>query len=393
MWPKKPVQKHITTFHTAAVASCCALGTEAWEHVCQCGNVCVHPNVWVSLRTKAVYICLLVCSSFSDEGFVVAMPRLISHFVCLVGLCWWMTKTFDWSVWRRREPKKDKEEKISREKWQMKTGGKKRTGNAEWRKNEGVKRQRGQKGNRTQKERERIGEKGMLKGKRPEERKWWMSGDGFIKHFNAVNPLWISLPVSLSLSVCVAEREWAIAEWIVSRSDTALCVTQTSLQSLLWLAKVLSPQQVQRAPHQCTKQHCSPSHINTHTHKHTHTGIPMLPATQRHTFTDKSSYVQPIWMLNSRVKTHSQKEESCWINYWLSVCHPWPAVATRVPVQCLRAISADSKETGNMIADHWEAGSLRLQGLRDFFKWFSAPTSCWVKLMCSQGAVIYFCLP
>lgn len=193
--------------------------------------------------------------------------------------------------------------------------------------------------------------------------------------------------------LCVRKREWVIAEWIVSRSDTALCVTQTPFQSLLWLAKVLSPQQVQRGYTLVYKATLlSLTHKHTHKQTHTHTGIPMLPATQRHTFTDKSSYVQPIWMLNSRVKMHSQKAESCWINYWLSVCHPWPAVATRVPVQCLRAISADSKETGNMIADHWEAGSLRLQGLRDFFKWFSAPTSCWVKLMCSQGAVIYFCL-
>lgn len=152
---KKPVQKHITTFLTAAVASCCALGTEAMGAcVLMCKCVCVHPNMWVSLRTKAVYICLLACVSFSDEGFVVAMPRLISHFVCLVGPCWWMTKIFDWSVWRRREPRRGEDDsraakgtktkrKISREKWQMKTGAK-RTGKAECRKNEGVKKERGQ---------------------------------------------------------------------------------------------------------------------------------------------------------------------------------------------------------------------------------------------------------
>lgn len=95
---------------------------------------------------------------------------------------------------------------------------------------------------------------------------------------------------------------------------------------------------------------------------------------------------------HSHTRIHIFMAKSYWVNYWLSVSHPWPVVATHVPVQCLRAISADSKETDNMIADHWEAGSPRLKGLRDFFKWFSALTSCWVKLMCTQGAVIYFSL-
>lgn len=78
-------------------------------------------------------------------------------------------------------------------------------------------------------------------------------------------------------------------------------------------------------------------------------------------------------MPKSDMKTSSQKAKSRQINYWLRARHPWPTVATRVPVQRLRAISADSKETGNMIADHWEAGILRLQGLRDFLKMIFCP--------------------
>lgn len=119
----------------------------------------------------------------------------------------------------------------------------------------------------------------------------------------------------------------------------------------------------------------------------------MLAATQRRTLARTNPLMcSPYECLIQGWKYAHKRPGSCWLHYWLSVCHPWPAVATHVPVQCLRAISADSKETGNMIADHWEAGSLHLKGLRDFFKWFSALTSCWVKLMCTRGAVIYFSL-
>lgn len=41
--------------------------------------------------------------SIRDEGFAVAVPKLISLFVCLVGPCSWMINDFDWSVWRGAE--------------------------------------------------------------------------------------------------------------------------------------------------------------------------------------------------------------------------------------------------------------------------------------------------
>lgn len=57
-----------------------------------------------------------MCVSIRDEGFNVAVPKLISLFVCLVGPCSWMIKDLDWSVWRGEEQKEESEEKSSREK-------------------------------------------------------------------------------------------------------------------------------------------------------------------------------------------------------------------------------------------------------------------------------------
>lgn len=80
-------------------------------------------NAWVSLNyISSVHLFFRVCVSISDEGFVVAVPKLISLFVCLVGPCWWMINDFDWSVWRGEDDSRGAEGRKEREKQQRKTG-------------------------------------------------------------------------------------------------------------------------------------------------------------------------------------------------------------------------------------------------------------------------------
>lgn len=58
-------------------------GKQGGGNMCVNVQMCVCPNVWVSQNVKAMYNCLLECGSISTKGFVVAVPRLISIFVCI----------------------------------------------------------------------------------------------------------------------------------------------------------------------------------------------------------------------------------------------------------------------------------------------------------------------